>query len=291
MQPGFIYPASNNLSQRVKPQERTVFYLSESTGITVETLGHSLLTQFDGIEWQKINVPFLDTVEQAHTVLKQINHAIQTDPQRPLIFSTLLDQEILAIIKQADCRIFDFFETFIPALEAELHQPFAGSVGRAHGQHQLSYFRRISAINYVLTNDDGMNLKNFQEADIILIGVSRSGKTPTCIYLGLQYGIMAANYPLTPEDMDSFDLPKILKPVQQKLFGLTVQPARLHAIRQERRPNSDYASLVQCQKEIAWQESLFRRFNISFVDTTHISIEEISTIALNSCGLKRQLYG
>jgi regulator of PEP synthase PpsR (kinase-PPPase family) len=181
---------------------------------------------------------------------------------------------------------------FINPIEVELNQPFARMAGRSHGlQHHWSYFKRIAAINYVLAHDDGVNPKNFADADIILIGVSRSGKTPTCLYLGLQYGIAAANYPLTEEDMPALQLPKVLENVRSKLFGLTLSAAQLHFIRQERRPNSQYASLVQCQQEIQWQESLFRQFNIPYLDTTRISIEEISAIILNRCGLKRQLYG
>jgi len=273
-------------------QKRTVFYLSDRTGITAETLGHSLLTQFDGIEWETINVPFLDDIENAQAVLAQINRAAECDGYRPLVFSTLLKPEILEVIKQANCRLFDFFETFIRSIEEELHQPFVRMAGRSHGlQHHLSYFKRIAAINYVLAHDDGVNPKNFAEADIILIGVSRSGKTPTCLYLGLQYGIAAANYPLTEEDMSSQQLPKVLENVRGKLFGLTLSAAQLHFIRQERRPNSQYASLAQCQREIQWQESLFRLCNIPYLDTTRISIEEISATILNRCGLKRQLYG
>lgn len=273
-------------------QKRTVFYLSDRTGITAETLGHSLLTQFDGIEWETINVPFLDDIENAQAVLAQINHAAECDGYRPLVFSTLLKPEILEVIKQANCRLFDFFETFVRSIEEELHQPFARMAGRSHGlQHHLSYFKRIAAINYVLAHDDGVNPKNFTEADIILTGVSRSGKTPTCLYLGLQYGIAAANYPLTEEDMTTMQLPKVLENVRSKLFGLTLTAAQLHFIRQERRPNSQYASLAQCQREIQWQESLFRLCNIPYLDTTRISIEEISATLLNRCGLKRQLYG
>lgn len=275
-------------------QKRTVFYLSDRTGITAETLGHSLLTQFDGIKWERVNVPFLDTVEKAKHVLLQINAAAQRDGHRPLVFSTLLNPEIIEVIRQANCKMFDFFETFICSIEEELNQPFARISGRSHGlQHHLSYFKRIAAINYVLAHDDGVNPKNFDTAEIILIGVSRSGKTPTCLYLGLQYGIAAANYPLTPDDMHDLQLPKALaaENIKKKLFGLTLSATQLHSIRNERRPNSRYASLDQCRQEIEWQESLYRSFNIPFLDTTNISIEEISAIILNRCGLKRQLYG
>lgn len=273
-------------------QKRTVFYLSDRTGITAETLGHSLLTQFDGIDWDAVNVPFLDDLDKARTVLIQINQAAERDGSRPLVFSTLQQAEILDVIKQGNCRVYDFFEAFTHPVEEELRQPSARKAGRSHGlQDSLAYFKRIDAINYVLAHDDGVNPKHFAQADIILTGVSRSGKTPTCLYLGLQYGIAAANYPLTPDDMDVQQLPAVLEPVKQKLFGLTLTPAQLHFIRQQRRPDSQYASLTQCQQEIQWQEALFNRFDIPHLDTTRISIEEISAIILDRCGLKRQLYG
>ena len=273
-------------------QRRTVFYLSDRTGITAETLGHSLLTQFDGIDWETVNVPFLNGLEKAEEVAVSINRACERDGYRPLVFSTLQQPDILHVIKQANCRVYDFFETYTHSVEEELHQPSARVAGRSHGlQHYVSYFKRIAAVNFVLAHDDGISPQNFAEADIILIGVSRCGKTPTCLYLGLQYGIAAANYPLTPDDMTIQQLPSVLQPVKHRLFGLTLMPAQLHFIRQERRPNSQYASMTQCQQEIQWQESLFHRFNIPYLDTTRISIEEISATILNRCGLKRQLYG
>ncbi len=197
-------------------QKRIVFYLSDRTGITAETLGHSLLTQFDWIEWKKINVPFLDLVER-------INCAAECDGYRPLVFSTLLKVDILKVIRQANCRVYDFFETFISSIEQELQQSSARMAGRSHGRQQpLSYFKRIAAINYALVHDDGVNPKNFTEADTILTGVSRTGKTPACLYLALQYGIAVANYPLTQEDMPANQLPKVLESIRNKLFGLTL---------------------------------------------------------------------
>lgn len=273
-------------------KQRSVFYLSDRTGITAETLGHSLLTQFDGIEWRRSSVPFLDSADKAHELAERINQAAQADGCRPLVFSTLIDEEVRAIVQQADCIIYDFFGTFIGSMEQELQQKSAHAVGRSHGvQNNSAYFNRIAAINYTLSNDDGISAKNFAEADIILVGVSRSGKTPTCLYMALQYGISAANYPLTEEDMESMRVPKILEPFRSKLFGLTLSAEQLHRIRQERRPNSRYASLSQCQSEIQWQENLYRMATIPFIDTSNISIEEISTTILNRSGLRRQLYG
>lgn len=273
-------------------QKRTVFYLSDRTGITAETLGNSLLTQFDGIAWEIVNIPFLDDCNKADDAVMQINGAAERDGCRPLVFSTLQTPEVLQRIKHANCRVYDFFETFTHSVEEELHQPSARKSGRSHALQQYrSYFKRIDAVNYVLAHDDGINPKYYGTADIVLIGISRVGKTPTCLYLGMQYGIAAANYPLTPDDMVAVQIPALLAPVRNKLFGLTLAAEQLHFIRQKRQPNSEYASLAQCQHEVRWQESLFHRFNIPYLDTTRISIEEISAIILNRCGLTRRLYG
>jgi hypothetical protein len=274
------------------PNQRSIYYLSDRTGITAETLGHSLLTQFDGFEWRKVSIPFIETEEQAREVAEQINQTAERDGKRPLVFSTIITTELRRHIEQANCVIYDFFETFIGSMEKELGQQSAHAVGRSHSVHNnSSYFNRISAINYSLTNDDGMNLRNFDQADVILVGVSRSGKTPTCLYMALQYGISAANYPLTEEDMDSNDLPRGLVTYREKLFGLTLSVEQLTQIRQERRPNSRYASLAQCQHELDWQRALYQKYQIPFIDTTNISIEEISTTILKQKKLKRRLYG
>ncbi|MEZ5480128.1 MAG: pyruvate, water dikinase regulatory protein [Thiolinea sp.] len=275
-------------------QQRTVFFLSDRTGITAETLGHSLLTQFDGIVWKRTSLPFLDSMEKAIDAVERINATAQQEGHRPLVFSTLVEEDVRNVLSQANCVFYDFFGTFIDSMEQELKQRSAHAIGRSHGLHggnKTSYFDRMEAINFALNNDDGISARNFARADLILVGVSRSGKTPTCVYMALHYGISAANYPLTEEDMDSMRLPKILEPFRDKLFGLTLSPEQLHRIRQERRPNSPYASLSQCQQEVQWQESLFRLSSVPYLDTTNISIEEISATILNRSGLNRPLYG
>lgn len=273
-------------------KRRTVFYLSDRTGITVETLGHSLLTQFDGIQWRKVSIPFLDSEDKAREAAEQINLMAQLDGCRPLVFSTLINPLVRKHIETADCAIYDFFDNFIDSMEKELGQPSSHAVGRSHGMHNdASYTKRISAINFALANDDGVSAKNFADADIILVGVSRSGKTPTCLYLALQYGIYAANYPLTEEDMQVNKLPAVIRPFRNKLYGLTITAEQLQRIRQERRPNSRYSSLNQCQHELEWQENLYRRESIPWIDTTAISIEEIATTIIKRSGLRRQLYG
>jgi regulator of PEP synthase PpsR (kinase-PPPase family) len=272
--------------------KRSVFFLSDRTGITAETLGHSLLTQFEGIEFRQVNIPFLDSREMALKAVERINLAAELDGEKPIIFSTLLNDELRDIISQSEGQIFDFFETFINPLESVLNTPSAHAVGRSHGiKGYDTYKTRIDAVNFALRNDDGTTTRHYPDADIILIGVSRSGKTPTCLYLALQYGIHAANYPLTEEDLDVARLPEALTPFRGKLFGLTIDAERLHQIRNERRKDSRYASREQCQHEVKTVEQLYRKEQIPFLDTSNVSIEEIATIILHQTGIERRLYG
>ncbi len=232
-------------------------------------------------------------MEKAHKAVKEINAAARQDGVSPLLFSTLLNHEIRNIItNNSQGEIFDFFETFISPLETVLKTRSAHAIGRSHGMKGYdSYKTRIDAINFALKNDDGATTRHYPDADIILIGVSRSGKTPTCLYLALQYGILAANYPLTEEDLGQVRLPTALHAYQDKLFGLTIDANRLHQIRNERRKNSRYASQDQCTHEVQTVEAIYSREHIPSLDTSSVSIEEIATIILHQTGLERRLYG
>lgn len=270
--------------------KRTVFFISDGTGITAETLGHSLLTQFEQFHFEKTTIPYIDTTEKAEAAVQKINFAAQSDGYQPLIFSTLVNPGISNIIAASQGLLLDFFKTFIDPLEAALQTPSSHHVGRMHGVvNDKTYMNRIEAVNYALSHDDGLRVQNYQQADIILIGVSRCGKTPTCLYLALQFGLFAANYPFTEEDMDLFTIPEILKPYRDKLFGLTIEPERLRLIREERRPNSRYASLKQCQTEIQKVETFFKHENIPFLSSTSRSIEEIASSILATMDLRRRL--
>ena len=266
--------------------QRTAFFISDRTGLTVEMLGRSLLTQFDHIEFQHITLPYIDTEVKAHAAVARINTTAQTDGQRPLLFSTLLLPQVRDIIKHSDALILDLFEMFIAPLEAELGTPSSHAVGRSHGVG-ASYTARMDAVNYALSHDDGGITRDLHRADIILIGVSRCGKTPTSLYLALQFGIYAANYPLVAEDFAAAQLPPALKSLHSKLYGLTIQPQRVQQIRAERSPNSRYAALENCQLEIQKAESLMRQDNIPYLDVTSMSVEEIATTILHQAGLKR----
>jgi len=272
---------------------RTVFFVSDSTAITAETLGHSLLTQFDHIIYEQVTLPFIDTREKAGHVVNQINLEEKKTGLPPLVFSTLINPEIRQAIMNSKGICFDLFDTFIIALERELSVESSQVIGRYHSlMNTNNYDVRIDAVNYALGSDDGVCTKNYDQADVILLGVSRAGKTPTCLYLGMQFGIYAANYPLTEEDLfgRSDELPHCLMPFRRKLYGLTINPERLHKIRSQRRPNSRYASLDQCRRELGASESIFRSEGIPSINVTAMSVEEIAAKVLHENRLERRLW-
>ena len=270
--------------------KRTVFFVSDGTGITAETLGHSLLTQFEQIEFEKITIPYINNPEKAQEVVAQIDAVAIKDGNKPIVFSTLVNPDIRTVLASSQGLLLDFFTSFIGSLESELNVPSSHHVGRMHGLVDYkAYMTRIEAVNYALSHDDGMRLQNYDKADLILVGVSRCGKTPTCLYLAMQFGLHAANYPFTEEDMHQLTLPTILQSHKNKLFGLSIEPSRLQLIRQERRPNSRYASIEQCELEVKKVEQFFEREGIPFLSSTTRSIEEIASSVLVTMGLKRRL--
>ncbi|WP_006786202.1 pyruvate, water dikinase regulatory protein [Thiorhodospira sibirica] len=270
---------------------RSVFYLSDGTGITAETLGHTLLTRFDGVHFNISNLPFLNTPEKIDQVIVRINETARREGSKPLVFITLVDRALRDRLKHCHGEIFDFFEAFTGPLEQALGLSASQVAGRSHGIGDLHvYSQRIDALHFALHNDDGAAIRDYPQADIILMGVSRTGKTPTCLYLALQFGIAAANYPLADEDFDSKRLPAQLEPFRTKLFGLTIDAERLQQIRQERRPNSRYASTDQVNDEVSAAERLFRRERIPFLNVTQMSVEEISAQIIQQAAVVRRIY-
>lgn len=272
-------------------QERTVVFVSDGTGITAETLGHSVLSQFEGIRFKQIRIPFIDSEVKAISARQKINDIAKYDGQKPIVFSTLVNSVINDVVKQAEGVFMDLFLTFVEPLEKELSIKSTHRIGRSHTiADNEQYKNRIEAINYTLAHDDGQTHKDLQAADVILVGVSRSGKTPTSLYLAMQYGIKAANYPLIPEDFERGELPAALPPFKNKIFGLSISPERLSEIRNERRPGSKYASLENCRQEIKAAEFMMRREGISWLSSTSKSIEEISTTILQQLNLGSPIY-
>jgi len=270
--------------------ERTVFFLSDQTGVTAETLGHSLITQFDSHDYRQVTLPFIDSEDKAREAVRKIDETCATDSFRPIVFSTLVQPELRQIVKEAQGLHLDIFDVFLEPLEVELDQKPSHELGRAHGMSDINaYMKRIEATNFALANDDGGMSRNYEMADVILVGVSRSGKTPTCLYLALQYGVYAANYPLADDDFESGQLPEFLRKHKEKLFGLTITPERLRQIRKERRPMGRYSSAQQVRYEIREAEKLFKKYGITYVDTTEFSIEEISSRILDTTGVDRRV--
>ena len=270
---------------------RTVFFISDGTGITAETFGNAILAQFE-FKPRHVRLPFIETVDKAHQVVRQVNHTAEVEGRRPVVFTTLVNVEVLQVIEEG-CKamVLDMFGTFVRPLEIELGMKSSHRVGRfSDVSKSKEYHDRIEAINFSLVHDDGQSNADLEQADVILIGVSRSGKTPTSLYLAMQHGLKAANYPLIPEDFDRRQMPPALVPFRKKIFGLTIQPERLSEIRNERRPNSRYASLENCRHEVAEAEAMMRREGIRWLSTTTKSIEEIATTILQEIRPERLEY-
>lgn len=269
---------------------RTVFFVSDGTGITAETFGNSILAQFSARP-RHVRRPFIDSADKAHQVVREINHAADVEGRKPIVFATLVNIEVLEIVKQSRALVLDMFNTFIEPLEAEFGITSNHRIGRFTDiSKSQEYTDRIEAINFSLAHDDGQSSKNLAAADVILVGVSRSGKTPTSLYLAMQHGIKAANYPLIPEDFERGHLPAPLVPFKRKCFGLTIDPGRLAQIRHERRPDSRYASIENCRYEVAQAEKMMKREGIDWLSSTTKSIEEIATTILRDIRPDRLMY-
>ena len=269
--------------------QRTVIYVSDGTGITSETIGHSVLTQFGDIDFTTHRIPFVDSESKAEAAATRIKSEYARSGQRPIVINTIMDRQLSERLAASGALMLDVFAPFIAPLEAELGRKRAPLVGKAHGLTNFAeYESRINATNYALSHDDGIALR-YDDADVILLGVSRVGKTPTCLYMALHFGIMAANYPLTPEDLDRQELPEVIRPFRKRLFGLTIDAERLSQVREQRLPGSAYARIEQCRKELRQADSLLRSHNIPQLTTTHVSIEEIGSKIIDQLGIERKM--
>jgi regulator of PEP synthase PpsR (kinase-PPPase family) len=274
------------------PDPRTVFFVSDRTGITAEMLGNSLLSQFEEIEFTRLTIPFVDSPEKIAAVIEQINETSGREPQPPIVFSSIVDDAMSDTLRRnTHALALDLFQVFIAPLETELGAKSSHAAGRSHGiTNSHEYFARMDAINFTQAHDDGAATRELSRAQVILVGVSRCGKTPTSLYLALQFGIRAANFPLTPDDFVDHALPASLRAHKDLLFGLTINPERLHKIREERRPHSKYSALENCRYEVRECEHLLEREGIPILDTTEKSIEEIATTISYRAKLRRHVY-
>ena len=269
---------------------RQVFYVSDRTGHTAETFGDALLKQFRGLRFERHTFGFIDTLEQVRALVARIDDAARCG-RRPVVISTIVDDGLREAVEQSAALVIDLFDSFIAPLEQEFGSQSmhvdAGSVHLIEDYHK--YQRRMEALGFAQQADDGLLTQRYAEAEVILLGVSRSGKTPTCLFMAMQYGTRAANYPIAPDDFSAMQLPAVLEPHRQRLYGLTINPEQLSRIHHERRPNSQYASIDRCYEEVTWVKRLYQREGIPFLDSTNISVEEISAVILAKLRISRSL--
>jgi regulator of PEP synthase PpsR (kinase-PPPase family) len=258
-----------------------VFFLSDSTGISAETMGNALLIQFPSLRFERTLIPFISSVDEARAVVARIDEALDTSPRTPLVFTTAASEEVRLELRKTRCPLIDFFDLHMQQVEEILDTPGERLAARLHGVGDIKrYNSRMQAIEYTIEHDDGQSVRGLDKADVILVAPSRCGKTPTAMYLALQHGLFVANYPIVEEDLEVTELPRPVRQLRERCFGLMTSPQRLSAVRQERRPGSQYASLEQCTFELRRTEAMFKRHRLPVVDSSTKSVEEISTMIL-----------
>ena len=266
-------------------ETRTAFIVSDRTGLTAAAMAHSLMAQFPSIDFRTETFTFVDTPAKARDVVSRCREAEAREGDAPLVFVTLVDERIRGELRGAGLEMVELFETFIGPLEKRLGVASSHTVGRSHGiGDERAYSSRIAAVHFALQTDDGLDLEHYGRADLIVVGVSRCGKTPVSLYLSLHYGIYVSNYPLTGEELGRKTLPPALEAHRDRLFALTIDPARLAQIRRERLPGSAYAEPATCQREVAQAESLFRANGVPLLNTTRMSVEEIGAMIVHRTG-------
>ncbi|MEI5676097.1 MULTISPECIES: pyruvate, water dikinase regulatory protein [unclassified Nocardioides] len=259
-----------------------VFFLSDSTGISAETMGNALLIQFPDTRFERTLIPFIHTVDDARRVVAQLDEAMD-GPITPLVFCTAATDEVRAELHQTRAPLIDFFEMHMAKVETIIGQQGVREAARLHGVGDIKrYNSRMAAVEFTIEHDDGQSLRALEKSDVILLAPSRCGKTPTSMYLALQHGLFVANYPLVDEDLEADDLPEPVQPYLERCFGLVTTVDRLSRVRNERRPNSRYASPEQCRWELRRAGELFKAHRLPVIDSSAKSVEEISALILQT---------
>jgi [pyruvate, water dikinase]-phosphate phosphotransferase / [pyruvate, water dikinase] kinase len=264
-----------------------VFFLSDSTGISAETMGNALLIQFPDVRFERTLIPFISSIEEARDVVARLDAVLDSGGRTPLVFATAASDEVRLELVKTRCPVIDFFGLHMERVESILETQGVHAAARLHGVGDIKrYNSRMQAVEYTIEHDDGQSLRSLDKADVVLLAPSRCGKTPTAMYLALQHGLFVANYPIVEEDLESSQLPRPVRHLRDRCFGLMTTPARLSAVRQERRPNSRYASLEQCTFELRQTEAIFKLHDLPVVDSATKSVEEISTMILQTLKTK-----
>ena len=265
-----------------------VFFLSDSTGISAETMGNALLIQFPELTFDRTLIPFISTPEEAREVVAQLDEAMR-GPVPPLVFTTAAVDAVREELLKTTAPIIDFFGIHMTNVESQLGARGLHEARRLHGVGDVRrYNDRMAAIEFAMEHDDGLGTRGLDRADVVLIAPSRCGKTPTAMYLALQHGLFVANYPLVDEDLETTDLPRPVKALRDKCFGLTTTVSRLHRVRQERRPDSRYSSQAQCRTELTAAGAMYARHRLPVIDTSAASVEEIAAIVIQTLARERR---
>lgn len=262
-----------------------VFFLSDSTGISAETMGNALLIQFPDLVFERTTIPFIGTVEAAREVVAILDEAMD-GPVTPLAFTTAAEDHIRHELLQTRAPIIDLFDSHMERVEEVLGHRGVREASRLHGVGDIKrYNTRMAAVEFTIEHDDGQSLRALDRADVVLIAPSRCGKTPTSMYLALQHGLFVANYPLVDEDLESHELPRPVRELADRCFGITTTVERLSRVRNERRPGSRYAEPAQVRWELRQAGALYAANGIPVIDSSTKSVEEMAALVLQT--LKR----
>lgn len=265
---------------------RAAYFVSDSTGVTAETLGNALLANFPGIRFLKHTIPFVATEAEARSVVAGID-ADAAAGREPLLFITVKNATLRGILSRSRSNVIDLLAGHLTELERALGVTASEQLGNYHGLGDTErYFARMRAVEYAIEHDDGQSSRALDQAEVVIIAPSRCGKTPTTMYLALQHGLRVANYPLTEDDFPGEGLPRSIAKYRDRCFGLTTTPLRLSQVRHERRPSSQYSSLEQCTIELRRAEDLYRRNRVPFLNSTTKSVEEMSAVIMQTMKLR-----
>lgn len=268
----------------VMHKTRDVYYLSGSTGILAKDMGKALLCQFPEIHFKEELIPFIHTEVEAQKAIEKIR--AQSTGETPLVLSTLLSKELNAVFNSPDIEFLNIFDQFLVQFENFLQKKALWASGASRYPNDRTMIRRVEAIHYCIDHDDGNSTKDYDKAEIILIGVSRSCKTPVSVFLATQMGIKTANYPLIRDGTDSFKLPPYLVRNKKKIVALSTSPQLLHQYREHRYADSKYAKLSTCRDELNKANMLYMDHRIPIVMSDGKSIEETATQVTQQLNLK-----
>ncbi|MEA4839216.1 MAG: pyruvate, water dikinase regulatory protein [Rhodospirillaceae bacterium] len=253
--------------------------VSDATGETVSSVARACLVQFEKIE----AIPHLWWLVRSKSQVERVIAGIEANPG--IVLATLLDTKVRHVLEDACRRLhtpyIPLLDPVMAALSGFLDSEFGTEPGRQHVL-DAEYFKRIDAMQFTLAHDDGQLIEDIETADIILVGVSRTSKTPTCMYLANR-GFKAANIPLVP----GIPLPEaVLNAKNPLIVGLTKEPRSLTDIRRNRLKHlnqdheTDYVNLEKVRDEVTQAKRLFTKQGWPIIDVSYRSIEEASAAIL-----------